>query len=104
MAFLHAGDRRHDLSWGAITALKSIVVDEGLLHRMQGPVGRGKAFNRRDLLACDAGGERQAGKDSAIIDQHGASPALAMVTAFLTASQTDVLAQGIKQHGADIEL
>ena len=38
MALLHAGDRRHDLSGRAVAALQRVVVDEGLLHRVQDTV------------------------------------------------------------------
>src|ERR1700757_1164565 len=35
MPFAPAGDRRHDLARRAVAALERILVDEGLLHRMQ---------------------------------------------------------------------
>ena len=41
MAFGDAGDRRHDLAGRAVAALERVVIDEGLLHRMQRAVGRG---------------------------------------------------------------
>ena len=35
VAFLDAGDRRDDLSRRAVSALEGVLIDEGLLHRMQ---------------------------------------------------------------------
>jgi hypothetical protein len=34
----HARNRGHDLTGRAVTALEGVVLDEGLLHRMQRPV------------------------------------------------------------------
>src|SRR5690606_33607673 len=39
-ALLHGGDRGHDLPGGAEAALQRVLVDEGLLHRVQLAVGR----------------------------------------------------------------
>src|SRR5262245_12806055 len=33
--FFHTGNRRHDLAWRAVATLKSVVIDERLLHGMQ---------------------------------------------------------------------
>ncbi len=38
MALVDAGDGRHDLARRAVAALEGVMVDEGLLHRMQRPV------------------------------------------------------------------
>src|SRR3954471_16421054 len=59
VSFLHACYGRHDLAGSAITALEGVVIDERLLHRMQ-RTGFGEAFNRSDVLALEAGCERQA--------------------------------------------
>src|SRR5207237_523798 len=40
-------DGRHDLSGRAVAALQAVVIDEGLLHRMES-IGVGEAFDRRD--------------------------------------------------------
>src|ERR1700677_977679 len=44
-AFAHAADRRHDLSGGAVAALESVMVDEGLLHGMQRPIWTRQALD-----------------------------------------------------------
>ncbi len=59
MTFAHAGDRRHDLTRRAIAALKRVVVDECLLHRMQ-TVAACEPLDRRDRLALGRNRERQA--------------------------------------------
>src|SRR4051812_18941951 len=59
VAFLHACDGGHDLAGCAVAALEGVVIDERLLHRMQ-RAWSGKAFNRGDVLAVEAGRERQA--------------------------------------------
>ena len=48
VAFLHAADRRHDLPGRAVAALEGVVVDEGLLHRMQRAVAAGETLDGRD--------------------------------------------------------
>src|SRR5579871_3510761 len=50
MAFLDAGDARDDLPGCAIAALESVLIDKGLLHRMQLAV-LGEALDGGDLLA-----------------------------------------------------
>ena len=103
VAFLDAGDRRHDLAGRAVAALEGVVIDEGLLHRMQRAVRLGEAFDGGDLLALDARGERQARQHAAAVDQHRAGAALAMVAALLGAGQADVLAQRVEQRGPHVE-
>ena len=103
MAFLHAADRRHDLARRAVAALEGVVVDEGLLHRVQRAVAAGQALDRRDLPALGHGGQRQAGQHAAAVDQHRAGAALALVAALLGAGQRQVLAQRIQQGDARVE-
>ena len=59
MPFLHAGDRRHDLSRGAVAALERIVIDEGLLHRVEVPVNRRQALDGRDVATFELGHEQE---------------------------------------------
>src|SRR4051794_35597141 len=56
VALLYASYRRHDLSGSAVAALESVVLDEGLLHRMR-LVAFCQPLDREDLLPL--GGERQ---------------------------------------------
>jgi glucan biosynthesis protein len=43
LTFLDASDGRDDLPWCAVSALKRVVIDEGLLHRMQHAARRASA-------------------------------------------------------------
>ncbi len=56
------------------------------------------------LVAFVHHGERQAGIDPPPVDHHGAGAALAVVAALLGAGQVQVLAQGVEQRGAGVEL
>src|SRR5438046_1047439 len=66
-----------DLSRSAIPALKSILIQEGLLHRVQLLAFR-QPFNRRDLGAILHDGKRQTRIDSLAVHKNGARPALAV--------------------------
>src|SRR5262249_27801465 len=83
MTFVHAGNRRHDLPRRAVAALERVVVDEGLLHRMQLAVRAGEAFDRGDALSLRGSRKRQAGKHAAAIEQHRAGAALTVIAALL---------------------
>src|SRR4029453_17595839 len=60
MPFIHTADGRHDLSRCAIAALKRVMVDEGLLHRMQLAVWTGDPFDRCDRVTLDTCRESEA--------------------------------------------
>src|SRR5690242_15257107 len=101
MAFIHAADRGHDLAWGAIPALKGIVIDKCLLHWMQiGTVGQ--AFDRCDVVTFSSNGEREAGQHAPSTEQHRTSTALAVIAALFCAGQSQTLAQQIKERGSHI--
>src|SRR3569832_1719643 len=51
VSLIHAAYRRQDLSRRAIAALERIMVDEGLLHRMQLAVAGGEPLDGSDILA-----------------------------------------------------
>jgi len=55
-----ARDGGHDLARGTVAALKSVVVDEGLLHRMQRAVRRCESFDCLDRLALHGNGQGEA--------------------------------------------
>ena len=57
MTFVDTADRRHDLPGRAIAALKCIMIDEGLLHRMQF-TAIGETFDRSHAVALR--GDREA--------------------------------------------
>ena len=96
LAFAQQADGAHDLARRAVAALEAVMGDEGGLHRMQ-PVAFGEAFDRQDLGAVEADGEREAGIDPPAVDEHGAGAALAAVAALLGAGQVETLAQQVEQ-------
>src|SRR5437016_756901 len=103
MALAHAGYRREDLARRAIAALECVVVDEGLLHRMQRSIAGCEALDRADGAALRRRREHEAGDHPPPIEQNRAGAALAVVAALLGAGQPEVLAQRIEQCGARIE-
>src|SRR5690348_12331314 len=103
MPLLHACYRRHDLSGCAIAALERIVVDEGLLHRVQRAVGRGDSFDRRHRMTLDRSRKGKTGQNPPSIDKDGTRTALAVITAFLRTCEAEMFAKRIKDRGADVE-
>src|SRR5207247_3459383 len=98
VAFLHARYCRHDLSRRAVAALEGILVDKGLLHRMQ-LVALREPLDREDLLPLGGERQRQARYYPPAVDQYGAGTALSVVAAFLGGGQTDVLARRLERRG-----
>src|SRR5262249_19056467 len=90
MALLHASNGRHDLPGRAIAALEGVVVDEGLLHRMQAVIPR-ETLDRGDVLAFGCERKRQARHHAPAADQHRAGAALAVIATFLAASKAEML-------------
>jgi hypothetical protein len=60
VSLVDARDGGHNLARGTVAALKSIVVDESLLHRMQRAVRRCKSFDCLDSPALHGNGEGEA--------------------------------------------
>ncbi|MGY4503057.1 hypothetical protein ACVWYH_007014 [Bradyrhizobium sp. GM24.11] len=71
----------HDHAGGAEAALKSLRVQEGLLHRVRA-VFAAKTFDRRDRVPLCAKRRDQATMHRLAVEQHGAGAAVAGVTAF----------------------
>ena len=63
-----------------------------------------QSFDGRDLVTLDLHGERQARVDALAVDQHGAGSALTVVAAFLSAGQPDVVAPGVQERAARLQL
>ncbi len=82
MSFTDQRNGRHYLPWRAIAALERVVIDEGLLNRMELSV-RGEAFNRRDLRAIRRGGEDKATIHASTIQMDRAGAAFTEVAALL---------------------
>ena len=87
---------RADLTGRAVAALECVVVDEGLLQRMQRAVG-GEPLDGGDLGAVLHDDQRQAGIDAPAVDQDRAGAALALIAALLGAGQIETVAQRVEQ-------
>ena len=85
-------NRRTDLAGGAVAALVAVMGDERRLQGVQA-IGLAQPLNRGDLVVLMHDGERQAAVDAPAVDQHRASPALAMVAPLLAAGERQMLAQ-----------
>ena len=103
VALVDAGDRRHDLAGRAVAALEGVLVDEGLLHRMQLAVRSARPSMVVTGAALHRDRKRQAGEHAPAVDQHRAGAALAVVAALLRAGEAEVLAQRIEQRRARVE-
>ena len=102
MSLLGAGHRAHDLSRGAVTALKPVVLNESSLHRME-PITRTKALYRSYGRSTLGGGKRQARDDPPTVDKHGARPTLSKAAAFLGAGEMQPVAEAVEQGGAGVQ-
>ena len=98
----HAGYRRKDLTRRAVAALKRVVLKEGRLHGMQGPVGLCHPFDRGHALAYTRR-KREAGEHTFVPEKHRARAALTVIAAFLGACQAEAFTQQIEQRRARIE-
>jgi hypothetical protein len=99
MAFFDQGHRRHDLAGRTEAALETVMVDEGLLDRVQRIAVR-QPLDGRDLTAVDGGGKHHAGIHPPAIEVDGAGAALAEIAALLGAGEAEPLAQGVEQGDA----
>ena len=81
------------------------MVDECLLHGVQGAVG-GEALDGGDFGAGDRGGEGDAGGVQFAVDQDGAGAADAYAAAFLGAGEAEVVAEEVEEQprGGDFGL
>ena len=73
------------------------MVDEGLLHGMQGAVGLCQTFYGYHIATFVHYGEAEARQDAAVVDQNAARTTLAVIATFFGSGQTDMVAKGIKQ-------
>jgi hypothetical protein len=103
MALMHARDRGHNLPGRTVAALECIVIDEGLLHRMQRTVGLCQTLDGGHVVALVHRGEAEARQDPPIVDKYGARAALPVIATFFGSGQTGVVAQGIQQRRAAIQ-
>src|SRR3984885_11577372 len=78
-----------DHARGAEAALKSLRIQERLLHRMNGRLA-GKAFDGGYRVTCGAERRNQAAMHRFVVEQHGAGAAIAGVAAFLDAEMAEL--------------
>jgi hypothetical protein len=75
--------------------LKCVVIDEGLLQWMQGPVG-GEPLDSCDMSAVLHDRESKTGVDPPTLDQDRACAALPVIAALLCSGQTETIAERIQ--------
>jgi hypothetical protein len=81
----------------AEAALEAELIEEGLLNRVEAPVG-GKAVDRRHGSTGDVASRGYARADGLAFDEHGARAADALETAVLRAGQTKRITQRGEQR------
>jgi hypothetical protein len=90
-------DGRTDLTGSTVAALESVMLDEGLLQRMQ-RASLGQAFDRRHLRTVFHDRQREARVDPPAIDQHGAGAALAVVATLFGPRKVEIETQCVEQR------
>src|SRR5437763_12347105 len=80
----------------AESALRAIVIHEGLLHRMQFAILH-QRLNRDDGLALRLNGQHGAGIDGLVVEQHGAGSTLAAVANPFRSGDIEVVAERVEQ-------
>src|SRR6187397_382481 len=87
----------HQLAGNAEAALDGALLQEGRLKTSQPTLAR-QALNGDDVAAVGFDRQHQARVDDAVIEADGACTTFADETAFLGASQVEVVAQGLEQR------
>src|SRR4051812_33712130 len=95
-------DSGHDLTGRAVPALKTVMLDEGCLHRMQ-CLGLAEPFDRGDLRFLMHGREGEAAVHSTGIDVHGACAALTVIAALLRPGEMQRFAKRVEQRRPRID-
>ena len=98
-----AADGGHDLARCAETALHSVMVDEGLLDRVEFVAVR-QSFNRGDFGAVMHRRQCQARDDSLAVEKNRARTARALIAALLGAGEIERFAQDVEQRLPRIKL
>ncbi len=92
---------RHHKTGGAKATLAAVVIDQRLLHRVQGAIGGGKPFDGGDRCALQLRQKQDAGVEGAgalvIMYHDGAGTAVAFVAALFGAGQGAAFAQILQQ-------
>ncbi len=96
-------ERRAELSWGTVAALKRVVRDERLLEGVQVVAICRQPLDGDDLGILVRDSEGQAAIDASPVEQDGAGAALPVVAALLGAGESEPLAQRIQERRAGID-
>src|SRR5258707_10472783 len=94
---------RHDHSGLAISALRNVVVDPGLLDFVQGAVG-GQPFDRGDLFAAGFADQYATGAHRNAIDMDRASSTLRNAATVFGAGQADIFPDRPKQRRIRLDI
>src|SRR5512143_2322505 len=96
--------RGHEKAGSAVAALVAVLLDEGLLDRME-LVAFGQAFDRPHGLSIGPDREGHAGVDGFAVEKDGAAAAFAPVANLLGAREVELVAQDVEQGlvGLDFE-
>ena len=97
MALLQHADCGADLAGRAVAALESVVLNEGLLHRVQAANGA-QALDGGDFRPVLHHREHEAAVDALAVEQHRARPALPMVAALLRTGELQPLAEEVEER------
>src|SRR5437660_6823707 len=99
MSLVQYADGGTNLPGCAVAALACAALDKRLLHRVQCLAVR-QALDGCDLRAGVHDRQREAGVNAPAVHQDGAGAALPVIAALLTACQTQVFAERVKQRYA----
>lgn len=94
---------RHDHPRRAVTALKSVMFNEGFLNGVQLTVLR-KAFDGRDFPAIGLHREMKTGLDDFAVKQNRAGAAFAHDAADVRAGETDIFAQKMREQDTRLDV
>ena len=100
---LEKRSHRHDHSGLAISALRNVIVDPGLLNFVQRAVS-GQPFDRGDLLAAGFADQYATGAHRNAIDMDRAGSALCNATTVFGAGQADIFADRPKQRRIRLDI
>src|SRR5687768_10137079 len=96
MAFIYTSYGRHYLSGCAVTALKSIVLNKGLLHRVK-IFTVCNTFDSSNFLSFLHNRKTQTGKHPFTIHMNCACSALSVITTFFSACKCQLFAEEIEK-------
>src|SRR5262245_58185798 len=97
-------ERRQHHPGRAVAALQALVLDEGLLHRVQLVSPRADPFDRRDLLPVDVGGEDAARLHRLAVQHHGARTAASRSAPDVRPRQPQHIPQHVGEDHAGVHL